>query len=548
VLWTCVFWRGEARYLGLEQISLKVFATHRQKSWQVGFLFFGLIVFAVSRESGANRYSSPGSDPKARSPSGKAKVCKTFIGGSIPPRASKVLRPVTDPGAAMNADRLVLNYSELRRGLRQFPKFVAGAALCLLAMLALTAPCFAQTSLSGLWDATIKLDHAEVPFRFEIAQSNSQIQGFFFEGEKRVGSTSGQFVNGELRLDYEFLYTTLTAKLNGDQLDGTYRANRKNGKEYVFHARRFQPPALDSDVEPVPPQVAGNWEMKLVGEDHSTKKDPRSALSWKLFLRQSGPEVTGAILRIDGDTGTLTGGWRGSTLVLSHFAGERPILFEAQLQTDGTLSVTYNRLNNYIAARTSEARAKGIPDPPDSTGYTTVADPSEPFHFRFPGLDGKIVSDSDPRFEGKVVLLAIGGTWCPNCRDEAPSLVDLYRRYHAQGLEILGLNFEAAGDPLEDNPRIVSFVQEFSVPYPVLLAGKTGEVQDKLPQLVNFGAYPTTVLLGRDGRVRTVHAGFASAATGEANSELAQEVRESVQRLLAEAPPAGRSDTLASQK
>ncbi len=25
---------------------------------------------------------------KARSPSGKAKVCKTFIGGSIPPRAS----------------------------------------------------------------------------------------------------------------------------------------------------------------------------------------------------------------------------------------------------------------------------------------------------------------------------------------------------------------------------------------------------------------------------------------------------------------------------
>ena len=26
---------------------------------------------------------------EARSPSGKAKVCKTFIGGSIPPRASK---------------------------------------------------------------------------------------------------------------------------------------------------------------------------------------------------------------------------------------------------------------------------------------------------------------------------------------------------------------------------------------------------------------------------------------------------------------------------
>src|SRR5208282_2600133 len=31
----------------------------------------------------------------ARSPSGKAKVCKTFIGGSIPPRASKLSRTLS---------------------------------------------------------------------------------------------------------------------------------------------------------------------------------------------------------------------------------------------------------------------------------------------------------------------------------------------------------------------------------------------------------------------------------------------------------------------
>jgi thiol-disulfide isomerase/thioredoxin len=448
----------------------------------------------------------------------------------------------------MRAGHLPPNSNPPWRRLRRLPKLALGGVLCALAVLGFAATCSAQEKLDGLWDATIKLDQAEVPFRFEIAANNGQIQGFFFEGERRIGSTSGQFVNGELRFDYEFLYTTLTAKLSGDALDGTYRSNRKNGKAYVFHARRFQPPAVDSDEEPVPPQVAGNWEMKLVGEDRSPKKDARRALSWKLYLRQSGTEVTGAILRIDGDTGTLTGGWRGSTLVLSHFAGERPILLEADLQTDGTLAITYNRFNNYVAARAGEARAKGIPEPPDPAHFTSVADASEPFHFKFPGVDGKIVSDSDSRFEGKVVLLAIGGTWCPNCRDEAPFLVDLYRRYHAQGLEIVGLNFEAAGDPLEDIPRIVSFIREFSVPYPVLLAGATGEVKDKLPQLVNFGAYPTTVFLGRDGRVRSVHAGFASAATGETSSELAQEVRESVQQLLAEAPLARHPDTVASQR
>jgi thiol-disulfide isomerase/thioredoxin len=413
-----------------------------------------------------------------------------------------------------------------------------------LMFLALAHPARAQKNLDGLWEATIAVGQADVPFRFEIAETNGQPQGFFFEGEKKIGSTSGQFENGELRLQYEFLYTTLSAKVDGDQLQGTYKQNRKNGKEYAFRAKRFQPAPFSSEA---PPPIAGNWEMKLVGEDRSATKDSRAALSWKLYLRQSGSEVSGSILRIDGDTGTLTGRWQGKVLTLSHFAGERAVLFEAQLQPDGTLEVTYNRLNKYLAARTNEARLKGIPEPPDPSRYTSVKDPAEPFHFQFPGIDGKTVSDADARFQGKVVLLTIGGTWCPNCRDEAPFLVDLYHRYHAQGLEIVGLNFEAAGDPKEDNPRIAFFIKEFNVPYPVLLAGATGEVKDKIPQLVNFGAYPTAILLGRDGRVRSVHSGFASAATGEASSQLAQEARDTVQQLLAEKPPAAISKTARAQ-
>jgi len=426
-------------------------------------------------------------------------------------------------------------------------RFLAGARGILLPALTVlafahTAP--AQDKFDGLWDATITVGQADVPFRFEIVGKNAQPQGFFFEGDKKIGSTSGQFVNGELQLQYEFLYTTLTAKLDGDRLQGIYRSNRKNGSAYVFHAKRFQqtPPASDA-----PPQIAGNWEMKLVGEDKSATKDSRAALSWKLYLWQSGSEVTGSILRVDGDTGNLTGRWHGNTLVLSHFAGERAVLFEARLQADGTLDVTYNRLNKYLAARTAEARAKGIPESPDPARFTSVHDPAEPFHFQFPGLDGKTVSDTDARFHGKVVLLTIGGTWCPNCRDEAPFLVDLYKRYHALGLEIVALNFEAAGDPAEDNPRIVSFIKEFDVPYPILLAGAYGEVAEKLPQIVNFGAYPTTIFLGRDGRVRSVHAGFASSATGEASSELAHEVRGIVEQLLAESPPAGIFKTARAQ-
>jgi hypothetical protein len=66
-------------------------------------------------------------------------------------------------------------------------------------------------------------------------------------------------------------------------------------------------------------------------------------------------------------------------------------------------------------------------------------------------------------------------------------------------------------------------------------------LNEKLPQLVNFGAYPTTIFLGRDGKVRSVHAGFASPATGAEHVRLKQELRELVARLLAE-PAQGSAD------
>ena len=159
-------------------------------------------------------------------------------------------------------------------------------------------------------------------------------------------------------------------------------------------------------------------------------------VSWRLYLRQSGPEVSGAILRTSGDTGTLVGHWKDGRLVMSHFAGERPLLFEAQPNADGTLSVTLDRKSTYRAARTSEARAKGIPEPPDLSRFTSVTDPTARFHFFGPDLDGKMVRDTDSIFQGRVVVLTIGGTLVP----------ELPRRSAVPGRTLQGLPRERPGD------------------------------------------------------------------------------------------------------
>ncbi len=144
-----------------------------------------------------------------------------------------------------------------------------------------------------------------------------------------------------------------------------------------------------------------------------------------------------------------------------------------------------------------------------------------------------MVSSSDERFQGKVVLVNVSGSWCPNCHDEAPFLASLYREYRDRGLEVVSLSFEEAAQ-LKNPERLRTFVTTYGIQYTVLLAGEPSELAAKLPQAVNLNAFPTTFILGRDGRVRSVHAGFPSPGSGTFYEKAEREITEEAERLLDE--------------
>ena len=104
----------------------------------------------------------------------------------------------------------------------------------------------AAGTITGRWDAVVVANKVEVPFRFEIAQNGAQVQGFFFEGDRKIGSTSGTFANGILQLDYDFLNTTLQATLDGDKLQGTYRNHGPKAVPMEFRAQRSAATAASS--------------------------------------------------------------------------------------------------------------------------------------------------------------------------------------------------------------------------------------------------------------------------------------------------------------
>jgi thiol-disulfide isomerase/thioredoxin len=394
-----------------------------------------------------------------------------------------------------------------------------GAAF-LFASLALAQPS------AGLWDATLQVNDLQIPFRFELSGTAPNLRGAFFNGEEKVASTAGQFADGRLTLNFDQYASQLEASWKDGALDGTYTRSRRT---YAFHAAPAAalPPESPANV----PSIDGQWEFA------ATSSKGESA--WRFVARQAGTRVSAAILRVDGDTGALTGTFRDGKFVLSHFDGARPLLLEVTPLADGTIELVQNRKQKYIAVRTGEARAHNVPAPADPATHTSVKDPSEPFHFSFRDLNGNLVSDSDARFRNKVVIVAIGGSWCPNCHDEAPFLEDLYRKYRGRGLEVVGLFFEDA-EQLKDPVRVRAFIRQYGVEYPILLAGETEEIHDKLPQAVNLDCWPTTFILGRDGRVRAVHAGYAAPASGVYHDDLSKDVKALLERLLDENTTAAR--------
>src|SRR5262245_16299161 len=395
-----------------------------------------------------------------------------------------------------------------------------GLIVALVALTSLPAPAAAQ-SLAGLWDATVVVNDVVVPFRFELAGTGSAVKGSFFNGDEKMTSTTGSFENGALVLSFDEYETKVEATLKDGKLEGQYSRGTR-GAPYPFQAKRFTPAAYDAANVP---SIAGLWNVQV--------KSSKGESAWQLIVRQSGAEASAAILRIDGDTGTLTGTYRDGKFVLSHFSGVRPLRLELTPGADGTLAVVQNKDNPLSAMRADQALAKGLPQPSDPSRFTSVKDPTEPLRFSFPDLDGRQVANSDPRFAGKVVIVSISGSWCPNCHDETPFLVELYKKYKARGLEIVSLSFEEEAQ-LKNPVRLRAFNKRYGVDYTVLLPGEPKDASDKLPQTVNLNSFPTTFYLGRDGKVRSAHAGFPSKASGKFHTEAKEEITALVERLLAE--------------
>ncbi|MEL6651568.1 MAG: TlpA disulfide reductase family protein, partial [Bacteroidota bacterium] len=337
-----------------------------------------------------------------------------------------------------------------------------------------------------------------------------------------------RFANDSLWIRMPVFDSEFQLALQGDgQLLGSF-FNYSRGIDYQIPAQaikaevpRFSATAADFAIE-------GKWEA--VFSDGTEDEYPAVGV-----FTSEADYIAGTFLTETGDYRFLEGSVSGDSLKLSCFDGAHAFLFEAKLTGD-TLRGTFWSGNHWEEPFWMVRNAEAALRSPEELTY--LKDGYNKLSFSFPDLEGTPVSLDDTRFDDKVVVIQIMGSWCPNCLDETKLYKEWYDRYHDQGLEIVALAFERSrGDLSLAQRNVKRLVDKLGLEYPFLIAAtennKAG-ASAKLPMLNAIISYPTSIFLDRQGNIRRIHTGFNGPGTGEVYLRYREEYEAFLEKLLAE--------------
>ena len=226
------------------------------------------------------------------------------------------------------------------------------------------------------------------------------------------------------------------------------------------------------------------------------------------------------------------------TMHLYTFDGNHIYKFKAYLKNDSLIEGEFwsgkTSYQKFISKKNPDAKL------PDADTLTFLKEGFDQIEFSFPDLDGNMVTLKDKKYESKVVILQIFGSWCPNCMDETKFLSNWYDNNKDLGVEIIGLAYENKKNGKADfgyaSSRVQKMKEKYQVQYDFLIAGTSSseEASKSLPMIDKVIAFPTTVFVDRQGKVRKIHTGFSGPATGKYHEDYVSEFNSFMKELISE--------------
>jgi thiol-disulfide isomerase/thioredoxin len=385
---------------------------------------------------------------------------------------------------------------------------------------------FSQTKANaqpGKWSGQLAMnDRLFIPFTLEISELKNKQIIEIVNGKERIplkltnegDSIVGRFPELDAFLKFKFSDT-------GEELRG-YWLNLNKKTQTKIPINGWIEKTL-TELAPETSNINGKWKATF----STNSENPDVTVG---IFEQTAGLINGTFLTETGDYRFLSGTVGVGQFSMSTFNGSWAFLFEGKVVNDSIYGKFYSGPNyqtDWIAVKDPDATLR---DP----SKLTYVENEKDFNFSsLKTLKGKAF-DAKKFGKNKVVIYQIMGTWCPNCIDELHYFKELHQKYHNQGLEIVALAYEVGTNEKSQIKRLKAFKKRLSIPYEVFLAGTSSKevASSQFPMLNAIMSFPTSVIVGRNGKIEYVHTGFSGPATGAVYEEYTREMDELIKTLL----------------
>ena len=411
-------------------------------------------------------------------------------------------------------------------------RFLTVILFCSCCAFAFSKPLKLKT---GTWYSSLQLTvKDQLPFLLEVKKSGKSYTFCIINGSERILLDEVKYGQDSVFIKFPVFSSELRARVDSKKrISGHWHNYAKKGNYKIpFSAKlndQSKYPIKENDIN-----IDGRWEVffghntsdpyKAIGLFENDTKDPKTSI--KIPNR-----ITGTFLTETGDYRFLEGATINDSLYLSTFDGSHAFLFKAVLKNDtlwGKFLSGKHYSDSWFAVRNSDFELAD----PDSLTYLTS---KNPIAFSLPALDGSTFSYPEDAQKGKVTLIQIMGTWCPNCLDESRYLRSLSEK-HGEEIQIIGVTYETQKNLESKIDKVTKYKESLKLPYTLLIGGDACKscAAEQFPMLNDIISFPTLIFIDKKGNIRKIHTGFNGPGTGVYYDQFVEATNEFVQLLISE--------------
>jgi thiol-disulfide isomerase/thioredoxin len=372
---------------------------------------------------------------------------------------------------------------------------------------------------NGTWTFSFSSQNHAIPIKAEL-QNDSL---FFYNAEEKI-SFAIHYSLDSFYVDIPNFNSHLEGSIQSDtQLNGVFV------KDYVEdYSIPFQ--ASKSNIKKVDLKDKSTFSLKNK-YDVSIIDGNKTRKAIGIFALNAG-SISASFATETGDNRFLEGAIEDNKLSISRFDGSSLQLFTADIAGDSLINGVF------ISGKGGNYKWEGVYDPDvelrNPEYLTQLKEGQDYLSFQAVDLNNHPVSLENKRFENKIKIIQITGTWCPNCLDETKYFTELYKEYKDKGVEIIAIAFENGTDTLKILENLKKYKQNNHIEYTLLYGGKasTKSAEAMFPMIQKIMAFPTAIYLNRDNKVEKIYTGFYGPGTGEYYTEYTKNTELFLNKLL----------------